>query len=182
MHASKSLTQVAQSLINSPPPTSATVSLLLSSPPKFPSLKSSPLKLQSSTLHLIIHRVNTPLKFVMTMTMPIGQFFHLKHFSLKSLFRKFILICLFIYNQTIQSIGIWKYSNFWLSICIEFLCAEAPWVVVKRKKQQLQSAAASGGGREGEVGVVQTRPQLSSVESQPSATEPQWLHLYFSMQ
>ena len=120
----------------------------------------------------------------MTMTMPIGQFFHLKHFSLKSLFRKFILICLSIYNQTIKSIGIWKYSNFWPSICIEFLCAEAPWVVVKRKKQQLQSAAASGGGREGEGGVVQRRPQpqLSSAESQTSATAPQWLHLYFSMQ
>ena len=117
------------------------------------------------------------------MTMPIGQFFHLKHFSLKSLFRKFILICLFIYNQTIKSIGIWKYSNFWPSICIEFLCAEAPWVVVKRKKQQLQSAAASGGGREGEVGVVQRRPQpqLSSVESQPPATAPLWLHPFGSM-
>ena len=55
-------------------------------------------------------------------------------------------------------------------------------MVVKRKKQQLQSAAASEGGREGEGGVVQTRPQtqLSSAESQPPATAPQWLHLYLS--
>ena len=57
-------------------------------------------------------------------------------------------------------------------------------MVVKRKKQQLQSAAASGGGREGEVGVVQTRPQpqLSSAESQPPATAPQLLHPFGSMQ
>ena len=69
-----------------------------------------------------------------------------------------------------------------LLICIEFLCAKASWVVVKRKKQQLQSAAASGGGREG--GVVQRRPQpqLSSAQSQPPATAPQWLHPFGSVQ
>ena len=54
-------------------------------------------------------------------------------------------------------------------------------MVVKRKKQQLQSAAASGGGREEGVVHGRPQPQLSSAESQPSATAPQWLHPFGSM-